>query len=138
MLYAQGMTMKRIGFIVLLSALAAPVTAQPGTVLSHQKISDTEGGFTGILELNDFFGYSVASLGDLDGDGVGDLAVGAFNDDDGDPCTADSCDPGSGCENIFPACGPADGCCGPGCDSGNDDDCPSCGAKNDSCTVDEG
>ena len=53
-----------------------------GTVKSHQKISDTEGGFTGILDNNDHFGW-VASLGDLDGDGVGDLAVGAQNDDDG-------------------------------------------------------
>ena len=47
-----------------------------GTVKSHQKISDTEGGFTGILDDGDWFGFSVASLGDLDGDGVGDLAVG--------------------------------------------------------------
>ena len=54
-----------------------------GTVLSQQKISDTEGGFTGTLEDEDWFGYSVVSLGDLDGDGVGDLAVGALLDDDG-------------------------------------------------------
>ncbi|MCH8824087.1 MAG: FG-GAP repeat protein [Planctomycetes bacterium] len=53
-----------------------------GTVKSHQKISDTEGGFKGILDDGDHFGW-VTSLGDLDGDGVGDLAVGAQNDDDG-------------------------------------------------------
>ena len=53
-----------------------------GTVLSQQKISDTEGGFTGTLDDEDSFGYSVVSLGDLDGDGVGDLAVGALTDDD--------------------------------------------------------
>jgi len=29
------------------------------------------------------FGNSVASLGDLDGDGIGGLAVGACSDDDG-------------------------------------------------------
>jgi len=62
---------------------AASALAQPGWVLSHQKISDTEGGFTGILDNGDWFGGSVASLGDLDGDGVGDLAVGAVRDDDG-------------------------------------------------------
>ncbi|MCH8824963.1 MAG: FG-GAP repeat protein, partial [Planctomycetes bacterium] len=54
-----------------------------GTVRRHQKISDTQGGFTGILDNFDWFGVSVASLGDLDGDGVGDLAVGAYGDDDG-------------------------------------------------------
>jgi hypothetical protein len=54
-----------------------------GTVKAHQKISDTEGGFTGTLDDFDQFGHSVASLADLDGDGIGDLAVGAFRDDDG-------------------------------------------------------
>ena len=54
-----------------------------GTVRAHQKISDTEGGFTGTLDDEDFFGVSVASVGDLDGDGVLDLAVGASGDGDG-------------------------------------------------------
>jgi hypothetical protein len=67
----------------LLLTAAQPATAQPGGVLSHQKISDTEGGFTGILEMANQFGYSVAALGDLDVDGVGDLAVGAQLDHDG-------------------------------------------------------
>ena len=31
----------------------------------------------------DFFGSAIANLGDLDGDGISDLAVGAFNDDTG-------------------------------------------------------
>ena len=53
------------------------------TVRSHQKISDTEGGFTGVLHDGDLFGSSVTLLGDLDGDGIGDLAVGAVLDDDG-------------------------------------------------------
>jgi probable HAF family extracellular repeat protein/cysteine-rich repeat protein len=56
-----------------------------GTVKSHQKISDTEGYFTGILDDRDEFGESLSTLGDLDGDGVVDLAVGAFLDDDGGP-----------------------------------------------------
>jgi hypothetical protein len=54
-----------------------------GTVKAHQKISDTEGGFTGVLDDSDFFGNSVAGLGDLNGDGVPDLAAGASRDDDG-------------------------------------------------------
>jgi hypothetical protein len=37
-----------------------------GTVAAHQKISATEGGFTGFLEELDRFGFSVAPLGDLD------------------------------------------------------------------------
>jgi hypothetical protein len=54
-----------------------------GTVQSEAKISDTAGGFGGVLDDVDFFGSSLASLGDLDGDGVADLAVGAIGDDDG-------------------------------------------------------
>ena len=65
-------------------AAAQPAAAQPGWVLSHQKISSTEGGFTEILDDGDLFGWSAASLGDLDGDGVGDLGLRAVRDDDGD------------------------------------------------------
>jgi hypothetical protein len=54
-----------------------------GTVRNHAKVSDTAGGFAGVLDDNDFFGLSVASPGDLDGDGNADLVVGASNDDDG-------------------------------------------------------
>jgi hypothetical protein len=54
-----------------------------GTVQSEQKISETVGGFGGVLDPGDFFGHSVSFLGDLDGDGIGDLAVGAIQDDDG-------------------------------------------------------
>ena len=54
-----------------------------GTVKSHQKISDTQGSFTGVLDDDDLFGTSAAGLGDLDGDSVEDLAVGAPTDDDG-------------------------------------------------------
>jgi hypothetical protein len=62
---------------------AEAVSAADGEVLWHQKISDTAGGFNGTLDDDDEFGRSVASLGDFDGDGVGDLAVGAWFDDDG-------------------------------------------------------
>ncbi len=54
-----------------------------GTVREVQKISDTVGGFNGVLDNGDFFGRCVANLGDLDGDGIPDLAVGAVLDDDG-------------------------------------------------------
>jgi len=56
-----------------------------GTVQSHQKISDTQGGFTGALGDSGFFGHSITNLGDLDGDGVIDMAVSTHYDDDGSP-----------------------------------------------------
>jgi hypothetical protein len=55
-----------------------------GTVKAHQKINETNGGFTGNLDNEDVFGqFSIASLGDLDGDSITDIAVGAVGDDDG-------------------------------------------------------
>lgn len=54
-----------------------------GTVKAEQKISSTSGGLTGPLEDGDNFGIDVASVGDLDGDGTTDVAVGAWGDDDG-------------------------------------------------------
>ena len=47
-----------------------------GTVKSYQKIRDTEGNFTGTLDDENKFGWSLATLGDLDDDGVTELAVG--------------------------------------------------------------
>lgn len=54
-----------------------------GTVKAEQKISDTQGGFTGVLSDSDRFGLGLTSMGDLNSDGVLDLAVGAQQDDDG-------------------------------------------------------
>lgn len=54
-----------------------------GTVQSYQKIASGIGGFTGTLNSGDFFGESVANIGDLNGDGIIDLAVGAYGNDDG-------------------------------------------------------
>lgn len=53
------------------------------SVKSHQKISDTVGGFEGDLDGGDYFGGSIANIGDINNDGVIDLAIGAYRDDDG-------------------------------------------------------
>ncbi len=53
-----------------------------GTVNNTVEINDsTTNGPR--LSNSDYFGFSVASIGDLDGDGVTDLAVGAYQDDGG-------------------------------------------------------
>ncbi len=73
-----------MGLALLTAAgMAATAEGQAGWVLSEQKISATEGGFGGSLRSGDSLGRSVASLGDLDGDGVGDVAVGAPGDSQG-------------------------------------------------------
>ncbi len=54
-----------------------------GEVISHQKVSATVGGVLPALDAGDQFGRGVAPLGDVDGDGVIDLAVGVQKDDDG-------------------------------------------------------
>jgi hypothetical protein len=54
-----------------------------GTVKAFRQIDTKEGGFTGHLDAGDFFGQSLCALGDLNGDGIGDVAVGAIGDDDG-------------------------------------------------------
>ncbi len=72
--------------VLLLAALAAgPAMGQPGTVLSNQKISDTAGNFTPVIDNLDELGGSIAHLGDLDGAGpsVAAIAIGAAFDDDG-------------------------------------------------------
>ncbi len=59
--------------------------ATDGSVKARQKIGSGSGGFTGPLDAADQFGAGVAGMGDMDGDGVPDLIVGAPEDDDGSP-----------------------------------------------------
>ncbi len=64
----------------LLLTAAHPAAVRFGMVLFHQKISDTEGELTGVLDNSDVVAAAMVSLGDLDGDGAIDLVVGANGD----------------------------------------------------------
>jgi hypothetical protein len=55
-----------------------------GKVLSTSKLSDTSGNFDGVLTDGNQFGSALANLGDLDVNGVTDIAAGANLDDDGE------------------------------------------------------
>ena len=48
-----------------------------GTMKGFQKISPTTGGFNGDIDAGDWFGFSLAPLGDLDGDMIPDFITGA-------------------------------------------------------------
>jgi hypothetical protein len=74
----------RVALMLGVFVLATSASAQVGSVIRRQPIGPGVGGFTGTLG-DDSFGAAVASLGDLNGDGVADLAVGAPDDDDGGP-----------------------------------------------------
>ena len=67
----------------LLAGTSVARDLTPGAFKSYAKISKTEGGFSAPLQVNDQLGRSVTLLGDLDGDGIPDVASGAMRDDDG-------------------------------------------------------
>ena len=60
--------------------LATPLAADGG-IQSVQTIDDLEGGLLPVLKDGDAFGASVTEIGDLDGNGVTDLAVGVAGSD---------------------------------------------------------
>lgn len=53
--------------------------AQTGNVTGYQKISSTQGNFTSPLINSAAFGGAIANIGDLNNDGVTDIAVGAHD-----------------------------------------------------------
>jgi len=69
--------------LVTTTLTTTPLVAQgfPGQVLGEQKITEGVGGFDFALGSADVFGTAVASIGDVDGDGIRDMAVGAWNHD---------------------------------------------------------
>ncbi|MCP3915013.1 MAG: hypothetical protein GY711_05620, partial [bacterium] len=69
--------------IAALATCWAPLAAAQVAVLD--KIGNTTGGLATTLGAGDFFGQEVTGIGDLDDDGIEDIAVGAFRDDDGAP-----------------------------------------------------
>ena len=74
------MTSKLFVFLFLVVNL---IYSQQYTVASYNKISEETINQFYNLENEDWFGHSVEGIGDLNGDGVNDLAIGANQDDDG-------------------------------------------------------
>ena len=70
-------------FVLLIVFISEFTFSQDYSVIAYQKINELNGGFTGDLDNDDSFGISVDNIGDLDGNGVNDIAVGAYADDDG-------------------------------------------------------
>jgi len=69
--------------LITVALLASPwIHADPGDVLSSAKIADAPSTF---LDPEDRFGIGIANVGDLDGDGITDLAIGSRDDDTGGP-----------------------------------------------------
>lgn len=64
-------------------AVMQPQVRASGVPKQVQKISDLTGGLVGLLSgvHNDGFGHSIENIGDLDGDGISDLAVGSLYHD---------------------------------------------------------
>ena len=83
--------MRSLRFFILLFAASSLLFHPPSdfeafavtsdaTIDSTVQIDENDTPFFPELDNNDYFGISVANIGDLDGDGVNDLAVGASHD----------------------------------------------------------
>jgi FG-GAP repeat len=79
---AASAVVRVLGVAALLVAAGVAAGAS-GKVRSFQKISDLQGGLGSVLGTGDRFGRALCTLGDVDGDGTDDIAVGALQDDDG-------------------------------------------------------
>jgi hypothetical protein len=69
--------------MLLVVFAAVGVTDATGQVAGSQLIAENRGGLGDVLSRSDFFGVAVADIGDVDGDGVADVAVGAESADAG-------------------------------------------------------
>src|SRR5262245_27710619 len=78
---------------VVLAAGALSFAQGPSTTAGHApnsgfvrgfaKLDSIEGELAGLIEGGDNLGCSLSALGDVDGDGLCDMAAGARGDDDG-------------------------------------------------------
>lgn len=73
------MRIKTIIVIVFTVFLHLKMYGQTGNVTSYNKVSSTQGNFTSPLINSAGFGGAIANIGDLNNDGVTDIAVGAHD-----------------------------------------------------------
>ena len=71
------------GPILGLILMVVPAAGQFGQLVDSVEVGNGQGGFLGVLLDSDFFGSSMAYIGDVDKNGANDLAVGAMGDHKG-------------------------------------------------------